>query len=46
MQKTWILLGIQNEVLTNGLRFKDWLNNQSFEIQYKEGIRVLKMFGG
>lgn len=30
---------------TNGLTVRNWLSNQSFEEQYKFGIKVLKMFG-
>ena len=34
---------IQN--FTNGMTFRNWLAGQSFETQYKWGIKVLKMFG-
>ena len=30
---------------TNGLRLRDWLAGQSFEVQYQFGLDVLKMFG-
>jgi len=29
---------------TNGLRYRDWLAHQSFEFQYKEGVRVMKLY--
>ena len=30
---------------TNGLRLRDWLAGQSFEVQYQFGLDVLIMFG-
>ena len=31
---------------TNGMIFRNWLAGQSFEEQYRWGIKVLRMFGG
>jgi len=31
---------------TGGLKFRDWLTGQSFEIQYEWGLKVIQMFGG
>lgn len=30
---------------TQGMTFRNWLNGQSFEVQYQWGIKVLRMFG-
>lgn len=36
---------IPPEGFTNGLRFRDWLAGQSFEVQYEWGVKILRMFG-
>ena len=28
------------------MRIRDWLNGQSYEVQYEFGLKVIKMFGG
>ena len=35
----------QAQSFTNGMKLRDWLAGQSFEIQHQEGLKALKHFG-